>query len=310
MRPEPQNNPDGHGDADEAADPCQLCDRSLKNDEAATCLNCHARVRGHVLDIVELYATLPDHLAVLSGVRYEPGPRSSAESPVVGGNALVLAAAGTHGGVTGSRRGNRDHAADQWPEDPPSAVAVLEHWEDDWREIRREPAAPTRATVTSTTKYLLTHLRWASVTHPEFVAFAADMRKLRSRLRVVTGEAEARPVKTGAECFDCTGPIVRNWTDEGLSDHWQCADCRQPYERDSYRLALKSKMYEIRARQEAAGYITPSLAATLIDRSERTIREWMRRGELAVTEEDGHRFVAWEDVERMDELAGRRVRPA
>lgn len=224
---------------------CGICTRPLEDDEPQVCHPCHIRTRGHLLDIVELYATLPDHLAVLTGIRYEPGPRSSAETPVVGGDALVLAAGGNGNNVTASRRGNRDHALDQWHTDTPSVVAELERWEDDWREHRRDPAAPRKATVTSTSDYLLGHMRWASVTHPGFAEFAEDIRRLRARMRVVTGDIQ-RPVRADASCFDCGGQLVQNWRDDGLNDLRECDDCGRSYTPVAYMLACRARLEQQR----------------------------------------------------------------
>lgn len=288
---------------------CITCDRDLADDETRVCHPCHIKTRGWILDITDLYAVLPDHIAQLTGARITPGPRTTKETPVVGGDALVMTADGNTGSVTSSRRGDRTHAHDQWPNDPPSVAAVLGGWEDAFRLYRGDNAATDRATVQTATEYLLKHLRWATLQFPEWADLMDDLRALRSRLMTVTGRHQP-PVKTSAHCFDCQDVIVRYWTDEGLSDDWVCSGCGVEYHQERYMLALADHLRSIKREQADAGFVPPAAAAKLINRSERTVWEWVRRGDVASKVTAGHRFVAWEDVARMDELAKRRVRSA
>lgn len=289
---------------------CLTCPRPLEDDEPRICSRCHIRARHQLMDVVDLYAALPDNLAVLTGATFSNhGIRSTAETPVVGGDALVMAASGNNGSVTSSRRGDRSHALDQWPTDPPSIAAVLGAWEDTFRAYRNERPAPTDPTVTSASDYLLGHLRWATFELEDWEDFARDVQQLRSRLKAVTGDSD-RPERTQARCFDCDSWIVRPWTDSGLSDEWVCDGCGREYEEHTYMLAIRHHQGLVVREERDAGFVTPTLASEMIRRSERTIREWMRRGELEIRDRAGHRFVRWDDVVRMNNTAGRRVRSA
>lgn len=259
---------------------CLLCPRELDAKEARVCGKCFDRVRGQIYDIVDLYGTLPDHIATLTGARLEPGPRSSAERPVVGGDALVMHSAGNGGNtVTSSKRGDRSHALDHWPNDPPSIAAELGRWEDDWRQIRREDAAPTLPTVATAANYLLKHYRWASVSHPAFEEFADDIRHLRTRLRVVTGDIQY-PLRADARCFDCGGSIVQKWTDEGLSDTRECDDCGNAYTVQRYLLAARGFIEEQRNVDPEAVVDIKGAREVFPEIPASTIRRWAHEGRL------------------------------
>lgn len=227
---------------------CVLRGETLAPDELQTCLRCFTRVRNHLLDVIDLYEEMPTHLVTLTATGFDDSPRASTdETPLPGGDALSVLAAGTTGVVTSSRRGDRTHASDQ-DNDAPSAAAVLAGHEDDWRHLHHHAPAPHAASVATAGPYLLHHLRWASQTHPAFEDFADDIARLRSRMQVITG-AHQPPVRAEAACFDCGGRLVQVWTDEGLSDSRSCDDCYVVYSPARYLLAVAERIETQRAQE-------------------------------------------------------------
>lgn len=86
--------------------------------------------------------------------------------------------------------------------------------------------------------FLTVHARWAANSHPAFPEFRDEMRQLRLTLEAATHRLR-RPVRAGADCFDCGGHLMRRINDEGLEEeHVTCADCREQYGPGRYVLAL------------------------------------------------------------------------
>lgn len=198
------------------------------------------RAKADLHGIVNAYALLRDVIdSPLGSNAPRPDVSRAIERPMPGGDALVLAA----GGGDGRQQMHEDHFGDDdHPTDVASVAAVLGGHEDDWRRIRREPAALERFYVSRSSMYLLEHLGWAAQRHPEFPDFASDLRRLRSQLERVTGTDE-RPER-GAPCMYCETPapaLERHWTDAGLADDWSCPRCTRAYDPAQYREAVKQK---------------------------------------------------------------------
>lgn len=220
---------------------CICCCRSLRHDEPRTCERCITRAREHLSVIVDCYALLPSLTRYpASGLsRGVSGPRSD-EQPIPGGEVTVLLA----GGSEGSWAAGEVHAADHHPGDPPSVAFELARWEDDWRSHRGDPAADGPATVTASAGYLEVHTRWSANTHPAFDEYMSDLRKLRGKLEAVTGLTKA-PIRnpSNVPCFDCgEKELVREWTEQGFDDQWQCRACHRRYDHGSYWLAMRARL--------------------------------------------------------------------
>ena len=232
---------------------CCICDNDLRPHAPQTCLPCYTCTRSRIPEIGDLYAALPDCIGHLTGTwSNRSRVDGSRHHPIPGGDALVLLAGGGGNGVQPSRRGDRSHAADQWPTDPPSVAGELARWEDDWRTARRDSPAPNAPTVTTATRYLLTHLRWAATEHPAFDEFATDIDALHQRLSIVTG-GDNKPVKSEAHCLTCHTRLVQHWTDTGLSDTHTCPTCKTTYTPGQYQQALKAHLTSKQQIRKAAG---------------------------------------------------------
>ena len=145
-----------------------------------------SELRTLIWDIRDLYRELPDtiaHIAGLHAVRYDKrgtGKSTSTDVTIIGGAALVMASAGYDGGVTSARDGNRDHAHDCLPDDPPSVLAILTRIEDVWRTNQHNPAAETTS-LDATVNFLLANAPWAAEHHPDINDDLHDLDQLRNR---------------------------------------------------------------------------------------------------------------------------------
>jgi hypothetical protein len=277
--------------AEEAEHPiCYVCNRqSLTDFERQTCAKCIGRVRANLADIESLYGRLEGYLIesrfpANSGA--EIRGNSDDEQPIA--DALVMLTWGGAGWDTSSRRGNREHVADELDSDPQSVPGLLAIHEDDWRVQLRDPAAGPPM-VSSSVAYLNQNLSRMAQGYSEFDTFAQDIHNLRQRIRTAIGLSE-RPV-VGADCFDCGDRLVRRYRyagdqlkpeydprhGPGLEDHWTCPRCDRVYTQAEYMLAVRSH----HADQVKDEWRPTTIAAYLVDRPVRTVQMWMH--DLIVT---------------------------
>lgn len=216
---------------------CCACPRPLGPYEPLTCHHCQQHTRTTLADILTLYTTLPDHIRHLTGITGGRNREKHPTTPLPGGDALVLLAAGS--------MGYDDNADTTRDDDPPSATQILAVWEDRWRKLRGEPAAPTTATITTTADYLDRHIQWASNTDPHFAILVTELRHLKAKMRVVTGTISP-PQQSDAHCLngECGGRLEQKWRDDGLDDTRVCPDCHRAYTPAQYNQALKWQLQQ------------------------------------------------------------------
>lgn len=269
------------GHADQTGHPlCRICTRSLHPTEAHTCGICLANTRADLVDIPRLYQLLEHELGHIPTARYDRTGRSS-ETPLPGGDALVMLAGGNPSDA--GRNG-----AEGRPDDPESIAVTLASWEDDWRRIRHEPPAMIDATagdhqrraLTAAVDYLSRRLSWAADHHPAFDAFAEDITRLVSRLASTTHTTDATLI--GVACLDCNRRLERQVTTRGLADHFECPRCHRRYGDTDYRLALRAHIDRRRtdattAISTGAGWARPWQVAALLGVPVRTVRTWASR---------------------------------
>lgn len=259
---------------------CIVCQTaSLAATEMQTCIACVGRVRRDLIDLrrlwVELHAIGFDPIAPRIG---RVGGRSSGVT-VPGGVASVLRSPGNR---IGSDMDKLSHGQDEQDDDPPSVLAQLAGWEDDWRSERHEPAAGP-ASVASCLDYLdSARLNWAASHHEGFDEFASDIATLASWVRRTTGHDE-RPTTTTARCNLCDwtdGPPPRLRRDNG-DDDWHCVRCRRLFTDDEMniaRLATDARVAESAGYGALAGWLPVAETATAVGRPMRTVRDWIHRG--------------------------------
>lgn len=182
-----------------SADACIVCFRDLR-DEVQTCINCLNRARNNLSAIMELAALGEERLdgwpAISAGT-----PKDGAqihERPLPGGDLLVMLSDGSEG---------RSEPDALFQQDPDSLTFMLGSWEDDWRQIRGEGAAPHKATITNTVAYLNERLGWAAQHHPAFDEFAGQLSKAVSALE--SGLRTGDRVERGVPCRECGERLIR-----------------------------------------------------------------------------------------------------
>lgn len=200
-----------------------------------TCDKCTVQTLTWLNDVVDLYATLPDHIGVIAGLA--PGGKNrSNDTSMPGGDALVMLSPGSEGRA-------EQHRITAFDGDAPSVAHALSAWEDEWRTTRGEQAAPELETTTGAAKYLARHNAWAAQCHGGYGEYRDELRRLRGRLRSVCGDS-ARPVRAAVACLDCGGDLVRPFTEVGLSDVWECEDCGRHLTAGQYVQAVKAKLQD------------------------------------------------------------------
>lgn len=293
--------------AREAAHPlCRVCSRSLTDIEPACCDRCIRQHRTLLAEVVAMTVELPEHLGHPQG----QGERSN-ETPMPGGDALVLMGPGGTGQAL-SRSGDRAHLADNANDESMSAEWTLSTWAADWSETRGIEPGP----MPSPWAYLSRYADWAAQQHPAYAEYVEDLRSLHARLERATGR-HRKPRLAGAPCFECHGPLVHPLGSDGLErldpttglPVAECRSCGRNYSPQAYRLAL-AHAAELASRREVDGemYATPAAAASVVGRSERTVRDWHRRGLLRHVTLGGMLLVHLADTADQDDARDTRTR--
>jgi hypothetical protein len=263
------------------------CGWSLRDTEPRTCGRCVRRAGELLAGVVCMFAELPEHLGHLR-VAMGGGTRPADDGrPLPGGDVLVLMSWGSEG--------LSDNGETIKDTDPPSVAAELGYWAAEWSERRGQPQrfglSPARV-VLNASQYLTAHTRWAADTHPFFTQYHSDLRALHARLERATGRFIA-PEKANAECFDCSGKLVR-LVDErtGLaSDDVTCRDCERAYSPAAYQLALRHAWEAVEA------WVEQATAARLSGRALNVIGNWIARGHVQTDVQGGKTLVWWPDVQ-------------
>ncbi len=248
-------------------------------------------------EIRDLYHELPEtiaHIAGLHAIAYSPTQARSNDTQITGGDAIVLHAPGTDNTVKSAQNGNRDHAADNHPNDPPSVLAVLTRIEDTWRLEQNVPAATTTTTKAAAT-YLIANANWAALNHPHLEHDLTDLQALRGRLRNVTGKTD-HPKPSDAPCNNCNGRIVQRYTKDGLDDDRECHRCGTTYTPNQYEQAIEQRLQTVREDMDRT--LTANQARTLWGLSEKQIYVWEEREKIAHIgrNTNGHRLYKNSDI--------------
>lgn len=265
--------------------------------------------------IEELYDTLEDQALHRSGDHEFPG-----------GDALVMLgpsanmAAYQHQ-VVAALVGRYDGPAGEYDQDsdPAPPLLVLASWEDIVREERNEPTS-LRATIPRAADYLRRTAEWAwsdnSDGEPNFLPadeMATDVRRLRARMESVL-LAGIRPER-GVPCMydECGGAsLFRAIDDHGNRSDWQCPKCRRTWTAEDYARNVLDNMRRVKTEViEGTEWVAIDVAAIKVRRSERTIKTWVARGDVAtacMVVGRRQKFVSLADVTECDTNAKRRTR--
>jgi hypothetical protein len=171
---------------------CQNPDRDVETGQV--CPGCAHRIACDLRDIADLYA----QVSVYPGSG-NTGPRvsGSREAPLpLRVDALDLTMPARGGTVHDLHGDQIGHIA---------VASILDQWVEDWRDHRgkgeRRPEPPTVIVLTDWLGG--ERLDDACHDHPAIDEFAADMRRLRRTLRMVTGDGPVRPERLPVPCPGC-----------------------------------------------------------------------------------------------------------
>lgn len=229
---------------------CQICKRAEIPASHATCPSCVNRTRGDLHAIVNGYRQLPSVLRMWptrSPGTGEGGSRN-AETPVMGGDAMVLLAYGSEAAQAAVTRARLEQLPTpirepsvESPHDPPSILFELERWEASFRQEQHVQAAVTRPTIGTVAAYLHDTLGWAAQHSTQFTGFTVDLEDLRSHIDRAVGDID-RPEVATAPCLGegCGGKLIREWGPKGLDDEWACRKCRRRYTLAQYWQAVRA----------------------------------------------------------------------
>src|SRR5690625_1427951 len=274
----------------------------LADDEPYSCFPCAARLRSKLVEIREAWSELPDAIGVLSGINYNHTGARSSDTPIPGGDALVIMSGGTHyQPIPAPGATTLDYAHQiAKPSDPPSASAVLSYWEDEIRRFYDQPASPHPPGVKTALEYLLKMHGKVVQEHPEIVDYKRDITTLHNRITAVTGQS-ARPETSGAPCISCDSRIVQHWEAHGLSDTRVCTGCKRTYDPAEYDYSsyaglrtLPERRPDAQITEKEAALIWPTITPGLI-------RKWNERKRItpAGRNERGHITYRAGDIQKL-----------
>ncbi|HLS02390.1 MAG TPA: hypothetical protein VK054_10505, partial [Beutenbergiaceae bacterium] len=241
-------------------------------------------------------------IGVLSGINYNHTGARSSDTPIPGGDALVIMSGGTHyQPIPAPGATTLDYAHQiAKPSDPPSASAVLSYWEDEIRRFYDQPASPHPAGVKTALEYLLKMHGKVVQEHPEVVDYKRDITNLHARITTITGQS-ARPETSGAPCISCDSRIVQHWEAHGLSDTRICTGCKRTftpadYDYSSYAglRSLPERRPDAQITEKEAALIWPTITPGLI-------RKWNERKRItpAGRNERGHITYRAGDIQKL-----------
>ena len=256
------------------------------------CPGCLSVARINLKTIVYLH----DHLMTEA---VEGRALRSASGALPGGDALVLLSPGAdrdgYHRQLDSRRARGlpvDHVLEERKDDPRPPAAVLAGY----------CPATVPPDLSEVARYLGEHLHDLA-RGSGFLALARDLTRLVRSLEVVLHEGD-QPEVTRVPCWDCGQRLVKLYGATSPEDHWMCPRCHQRY--DAGRFA-RTKADHL-ASDGADRYVAVTLAAAVVGRSVRTLRQWIKDGRAASDRDatSGRVVVWWPHVRAMHVMAQQR----
>jgi hypothetical protein len=275
---------------------CQPCDRGHCRicgiaHTTGTCPECMAETRETLREIARLCDALPEeveHRGAEGEAMFLLGPAADPEA---------------RGHLEASVRAGRispDYLADAIGETHP--VWVLGTWEMAWRsELEHDDGE--KVTLAEATRYLDEHMSqmgaWPWI---PFEDFARDLRRCRTHLEAVLHDGEQID-KTRVPCLDCGAMLLVKYAHRAADDHHACPKCRRIYAPGDFSIAKAGHL----ASEPADRFVPISDAAQAVERSQFTIRTWIKREVVRSSRSGtGRLLVWWPDVR--DENRKRKIR--
>lgn len=159
-------------------------------------------------------------------------------------------------------------------------LQLLLFWSEQWR-AERDQATDLRPTVITEANYIRQCLEWAWDNELHWDNFAADVHTARNRLEGLL-RAGTRPERTAVQCIDLdcerTPRLVKIYGERAVDDRYRCPACGRVYDETDYRIALSVEL----STDGAARWVPLADAVSLLDRPERTLRQWVDDGRVPV----------------------------
>lgn len=258
---------------------CRVCGRTHA---AGTCAECLAETRANLHDIARMCDALPaevEHRGVegeammLLGPTADPEARGHLEASVLAGRIPPDYLAEAHGQL--------------------HPLFCLGTWDMIWRDALEHDDIEV-LTLAGTVDYLDRTMSYmAGYEHVPFEDFARDLRQCASHLEAVLHDGE-QVDRTRVPCLKCGTLLERRFGIQAALDGHVCPKCKRTYDDEEFRLAKADWL----SREEAERYVLIADAAQAIDRSEHTLRTWMKRDKVrSMCDRLTHRLhVWWPDV--------------
>jgi hypothetical protein len=181
--------------------------------------------------------------------------------------------------------------------------AVLGTWESVYRAELEHDEPADLFKLAETVRYLDEHLTamgaWPWV---PFEDFARDLRRCRTHLEAVLHDGE-QVDRTRVPCLDCGAMLLVKYAHRAADDHHACPKCRRIYAPGDFSIAKAGHL----ASEPADRFVPISDAAQAVERSQFTIRTWIKREVVRSSRSGtGRLLVWWPDVR--DENRKRKIR--
>ena len=172
------------------------------------------------------------------------------------------------------------HIADEDETDEPPLQTLL-FWSEQWR-TEHGYLLDGRPTIGSEVNFIRWCLPWAWDNEPRFADMARDVSKARRRLEEVLYDGIR--VERGVPCmYDaCKGArIIRKINHRGERTNWFCPRCERDWTEDRYASMVTAANEAAKFEHIAdETWCSVDYAARDIERSIKTVRTWINRGEL------------------------------
>jgi hypothetical protein len=198
-------------------------------ERAQVCEPCRTLLRVTLLEIVDGYAVLPEHLHRGVGNAGERISGGDVEAPLPIHEDVYDLMLPVRLAVTG-----RAPLPDQIGY--LSVATILDSWARDWATTRARSEGVWSPEVASLVEWLANRLDWACDSHPAVDEFAGEIRALNAVLRRYSGTQTPRPQPcVGVPCRRCDWVALARLADGSGDVECQNPACRTIYRPDEYQ---------------------------------------------------------------------------
>lgn len=241
---------------------CSQCGNPLQT-SLTICEPCLAKARKIIQDVIDAIDTVPFHHAEimgLRGIRYDRDivTTSNDRDRLPFGLDLVIE----------DPADTRISAAKH----PDTAVDILHGWAAAWADSRGDTTPHG-----SELRYLVDHTLWA-VQNPDdsgWDTYITEARQVRATVRRLLG---LDPIHEPAPCVYCSGPVIREWLDDGLDDTRRCTRCGTTWpDEERLRYTNRHTVFALAATHPDALVTADDARRILPDLKRNTLNQALKR---------------------------------